>query len=68
MPKALCLTGIVISVLVFVLFLLDLLLGLIPGLSGLAPFASASKLLDVIFVACSGLLAYYSWRTLKEQD
>jgi threonine/homoserine/homoserine lactone efflux protein len=63
MPKALCLTGMVISILVFLIFLLDLVLP-----SSLAFFKKASVLLDVIFVLCSGVLAYLSWTTFREQD
>jgi hypothetical protein len=60
MPKALCLTGMVISIVVFLLFLLDLILGF--------PFQGASMLLDIIFVICSGTLGFISWTTFREQD
>jgi len=53
----------VISILVFLIFLLDLVLP-----SSLAFFKKASVLLDVIFVLCSGVLAYLSWTTFREQD
>ena len=63
MPKALCMTGIVISVLVFFLFLFDLVAPV-----WLAPFKHANRLLDVLFVLSAAGLAYMSWATLKEQD
>jgi len=63
MPKALCLTGMVISILVFLIFLLDLVLPL-----SWAFFKKASIMLDVIFVVCAALLAYLSWSTFREQD
>ena len=67
MPKALCLTGMVIAILLFALFLIDLVVPLI-GLGGLAPFSGASWLFDLVFVISSGALGYLSWTTLKEQE
>ena len=67
MPKALCLTGMVISILLFLLFLLDLVVPFI-GLGGLAPFGQASLLLDLIFVLCAGGLGYLSWTSFRELD
>jgi hypothetical protein len=66
MPKALCLTGLVVAGLVFLLFFLDLLFGLI-GMSSLAPFKMASMLMDILFVLCALGLAYLSWATFKQQ-
>jgi hypothetical protein len=66
MPKALCLTGLVVAGLVFLLFFLDLLFGLI-GMSSLAPFKMASTLMDILFVLCALGLAYLSWATFKQQ-
>ncbi len=63
MPKVLCMTGIVISILVFALFLLDLV---VP--ESFAPLKKASWLMDVVFVLCSLALGYLSWSTLREQD
>lgn len=65
MPKALCLTGMVIAILLFALFLFDLVAPWI-GLRGLAPFQQASWLLDLAFVLAAGGLGYLSWSTLKE--
>lgn len=63
MPKALCLTGIVISILVFLIFLLDLVLP-----PNIAFFSKASRSLDIIFVVCAVALGYLSWSTFREQD
>ena len=66
MPKALCLIGLVIASLVFLIFLLDLVLGL-AGLVTMAPFRYASVLMDIIFMMASGGLAYVAWATYREQ-
>jgi hypothetical protein len=66
MPKALCLIGLVIASLVFLIFLLDLVLGL-AGLVNMAPFRYASVLTDIIFMMASGGLAYVAWTTYREQ-
>lgn len=66
MPKALCLIGLVISILVFLLFTLDLVLGL-SGMAGSAPFQAASPAMDVLFILGSGGLSYLSWVTFREQ-
>ena len=62
MPKALCLTGMVIAILVFLIFLLDLVLP-----QGMAFFGKASKMLDIIFILCAAALGYLSWSTFREQ-
>jgi hypothetical protein len=58
MPKALCITGMVVAILVFLLFLVDLAIAM--------PFDRASMSLDVVFIISSLALAYMSWSTLKE--
>ncbi len=63
MPKALCITGMVVAILVLILFLADLLA---PG--SLAPFKKASMMMDIVFVVCAAALGYMSWSTLKEQS
>lgn len=60
MPKALCLTGMVIAIVVFLLFLLDLIIKV--------PFQRANLVMDVIFVLCAGVLGFISWTTFREQD
>lgn len=66
MPKALCLIGLVTAGLVFLIFLLDLVLGL-SGLTNMAPFRSASILMDIIFMLAAGGLAYVAWLAFREQ-
>ena len=66
MEKGLCITALAIAVIVFVLFFADFLFGLL-GLSGLAPFKGANKLISIVFSICSAVLAVLSWFTLKEQ-
>ncbi len=60
MPKALCLTGMVIAIVVFLLFLLDLAIKV--------PFQRANVMMDVVFVLCAGTLGFISWTTFREQD
>ncbi len=59
MPKALCIAGMVVAILVLILFLLDLAVGV--------PFKRASVTLDVIFVISAAILGYLSLMTLREQ-
>jgi hypothetical protein len=65
MPKALCLTGLVIAILVFLIFLSDLLLGMV-GMTSLAPFKMSNLMMDIIFILCSLGLAWVSWSSFKE--
>jgi hypothetical protein len=44
---------------VLIVFGLDLAMG--------TPFNGASKMMDIGFVICSGILGYLSWTTLREQ-
>lgn len=62
MPKALCMTGMVIAILILVLFLLDLV---VP--TAWAPFKRANWIMDVGFMLSAGGLAYLSWATYREQ-
>ncbi|QDV26557.1 hypothetical protein [Aureliella helgolandensis] len=66
MPKALCLIGLVLSILVFLIFSFDLISGL-SGQLGLAPFRYASPMMDIIFMISAGGLAYVAWTTFREQ-
>ena len=59
MPKALSIGGMVIAVLIFLLFVLDLALAF--------PFQRSSMLMDIVFVLCALGLGYLSWATFKEQ-
>ena len=65
MPKALCLIGLVFSALVFLIFFLDLVLGLFG--SEWAPLMLASLWMDILFMLAAGGLAYVAWTTFKEQ-
>jgi hypothetical protein len=58
MPKALCLTGMVIAILLFALFLVDLVVRI--------PFGQASPLLDILFAISAAGLGYLSWSALRE--
>jgi hypothetical protein len=59
MPKALCLVGAVVAVLLFLGFGLDLAVGF--------PFHHLSMVMDIGIVVCAVILGYISWTTLKEQ-
>ena len=66
MPKALCIASMVFSVLVLVLFLSDLIFGLM-GMTSVAPFKFFSLFMDVIFSVAAGGWAFLSWKTYREQ-
>jgi hypothetical protein len=59
MPKALCLVGTVVAVLLLLVFGLDLALRF--------PFNRVSPTMDIGVLFCSIALGYLSWMTLKEQ-
>jgi hypothetical protein len=59
MPKALCLMGIVIAVLILVVFGLDLFIKV--------PFQRISLVMDIGLVVCSLLVGLGSWITFREQ-
>jgi hypothetical protein len=65
MPKALCLVGLVLAILVCLIFLLDLILALAG--SDLAPFQGASMVVDVLFILSTLGLAWVAWSTFREQ-
>ena len=64
--KGLCIAALTIAVIVFALFLADLILGL-AGMNQIAPFKYANMIIDIVFVVCSLALAIMSWFTLREQ-
>ena len=66
MQKGLCIAALTISVIVFALFLADLILGM-AGMNEVAPFKYANLTIDIVFSVCSLALALMSWFTLKEQ-
>ena len=59
MPKALCIAGIAIAALLFLVFGLDLAIGF--------PFGGVSVVMDIGFLVSSLILAYLGWSTMKEQ-
>jgi hypothetical protein len=63
MPKALCISGMVIAALIFIIFLTDLVLP-----ASWAPFMKASRLMDIVFILCAIGLGYLSWATWKDLD
>ena len=66
MPKGLCITALTISVIVFAIFLADLVFGLLE-MDNLAPFKFANMVMDIVFVICSLAVGVMSWFTFKEQ-
>jgi len=66
MPKALCLTSLVVAVLIVVMFLTDAVMGFI-GMNTMAPFRSANLMMDITFIVTGSLLAYMSFATWREQ-
>lgn len=65
MPKALCLIGLVFSILVALIFLADIVLGLAGSDS--APLRLTSLVMDILFVLAACGVAYVSWTTYREQ-
>lgn len=63
MPRMLCLGGLVVAGLVFLLFTVDLVMSLA---SMGALFRYPSLLMDIVFLICSGTLGYLSWNSLRE--
>ena len=59
MPKVLCLFALAASAILFLIFFLDLVLGI--------PFARVSALMDIAFVVCSGTIRIFSFLAFKEQ-
>ena len=66
MQKGLCILALAISVIVFAVFLADLILGMLE-MKALAPFHNADPTIDYVFIACSLILAVMSFFTLREQ-
>jgi len=62
MPKALCMSGMVVAILIAILFLFDL-----AAPSAYAPFRKASVMMDVLMLVSAGLLGFISWMTFREQ-
>jgi hypothetical protein len=65
-PKGLCIIALTISMIVFALFLMDLIMGL-SGMQHLAPFKYANMVFDIIAIVVSLILGVMSWFTFREQ-
>ena len=65
MPKALCLSGMVVAILIALLFLTDLVASLVAP--SFAPFRGVSPGMDISLVVCAGTLGVMSWLTFREQ-
>lgn len=59
MPKALCLAGMVVAILIAILFTVDLAAGI--------PFRRAIVVMDVSLIVAAALLGLASWMTFREQ-
>jgi hypothetical protein len=59
MEKWMCWSGLGVSGVVFLLFLLDLFVGI--------PFGRLSPTVDVLSLLACGLVAYVSWDALQDQ-
>jgi hypothetical protein len=59
MPKALCIAGMVVAVLLLLVFGIDLAAGF--------PFNSVSPWMDIGMIVCSLILGYISWTTMRQQ-
>jgi hypothetical protein len=66
MPKILCIFGMVIASLILLIFGLDLATSFLFSGGGI-PFRGISRMTDVMFVVCAGILGYLSWSSLREQ-
>ncbi len=67
MQKGLCIIALSVAVVIFILFVADLVLGL-SGQAAMAPFKYApGMIMDIVFVVVSGILAAMSWTTFREQ-
>jgi hypothetical protein len=64
MPKALCILGMVIAVLLGIFFLADI--AVLHMASG-GVTSTMSTLMDVGFILCAAVLGYISWSTWREQ-
>jgi hypothetical protein len=62
MPKALCMSGMAVAILIAILFIFDL-----AAPSTMAPFRKASVFMDVPMIICAILLGLASWLTFREQ-
>jgi hypothetical protein len=64
MPKALCILGMVVALLLGVFFLADLAVLRMAG-GGMTP--TMNTIMDIGFILCALMLGYISWSTWREQ-
>lgn len=60
MAKKLCLASVLICLLVFILFVVDISVGI--------PFSRASIVMDIVMMVSSLTILVLSWLTFREQD
>ena len=60
MAKKLCLAAVIICLLVFILFTVDISCGF--------PFSRASIIMDIVMMVSSLTILALSWMTFREQD
>lgn len=60
MGKGMTIAGVVVAALIFILFALDLAIGV--------PFNGASPKMDIAFVICALGLGFLSWTTMRDFD
>jgi hypothetical protein len=58
MPKILCIASLALSCLLLLIFLLDLAIGV--------PFGKASMIMDLGFIVAAGIIAAFSFLTMRE--
>ena len=59
MAKVLCLFALVVSAVLFLIFILDLILGI--------PFARVNMMMDIAFVVSAVIIGLFSFLTFQEQ-
>jgi len=59
MAKVLCLFALIVSSIVFLIFFLDLILGI--------PFARINPMMDIAFVVSSVIIGLFGYLTFREQ-
>jgi hypothetical protein len=59
MPKALCIVGIAVAVLLLLVFALDLAVAI--------PFGRDNLWMDIGLTVCSIIMGYLGWATLRQQ-
>ena len=59
MAKVLCLFALVVSAILFLIFFLDLILGI--------PFSRVSWMMDITFIVSSAIIGLFSYLTFQEQ-